>query len=128
MFGRAPTQAWLLTLVCVALLFARIGGVHLHLCFDGSEPPASLHFEDSGHHADHHLADAHNDRDVSLLADALTKTGKLSLDFPLLLAAFCLSLLLCALRPVYRPHQARTLWPPPDFLRPFLRGPPDIAS
>lgn len=128
MFRRAPFKAWLLTLVCVALLFVRLGGAHMHLCFDGSVPPASLHVTDSGHHADHHDGAAHDDRDVWLIGDALTQSGKLGMDLPLLLASVWLMALLFA-RPRLVPAD-----PPPvsgrrlHFLRPLLRGPPLPAS
>lgn len=127
MLPRYRHRLWLLSLLCIAVLVMRVGGAHLHLCFDGSEPPASLHFEDAGHHPDHHVA--HDDVDVSLLADALTKTGKLGLDLPLLLlAAFCLSFLLRASPQAFRRRAALDLRPPPAHLRPLLRGPPAFAS
>lgn len=128
MFDRTPSRIWLLTLVCVALLFARLGGAHLHLCFDGSELPASLHVTDSGHHADHHDGQAHSDRDVSLLGDALTQPGKLGLDLPLLLAAFWLAVLVFARPRMIQADPPRVTISPPRFCRPPLRGPPLHAS
>ena len=117
----------LLTLICAALLFARLGGGHLHLCLDGSEPPASLHVTDSGHHADHHDDQGHDDRDVSLLDDALTKSGKSGLDLPLLLAALWLAVLFARLRITAADPPPRST-SPPRFCRPPLRGPPLHAS
>ena len=116
----------LLTLACVAVLAGRIGGAHLHLCFDGSEPPASLHFNESGHPDDHHLDSAHDDLDISAIGEAIAKAGKVSLDLPALLF---FAFLLCLLAP----SQGRLLLhrsPPrvatPAFLRPPLRGPPGL--
>lgn len=128
MFGRAPSRAWLLTLVCAAMLFARLGGAHLHLCFDGSEPPASLHVTDSGHYADHHDREAHDDRDVSLLGDALIKSDKPGLDLPLLLAAFWLVVLLFARPRMVPADSPQVAVSSPRFFRPPLRGPPLHAS
>ena len=128
MFRRVLFKGWLLTLVCAALLFVRPGGAHMHLCFDGGEPPASLRVTDSGHHADHHDGATHDDRDVWLIGDALTQSGKLDMDLPWLLAAVWLMALLFA-RPGLVPADA----PPASghrlhFLRPLLRAPPLPAS
>ncbi len=128
MFDRTPSRIWLLTLVCVALLCARLGGGHLHLCFDGSEPPVSLHLMYNGQH---HMAgtDAgHQDADVALADEALAKSIQLVLDLP---AALVVALLIWSLRQTRRP-------PAPGFclplffsatrLRPPLRGPPLLIS
>lgn len=129
MFLRCPPRPWLLTLVCVALLFAPLGGAHLHLCLDGSEPPASLHVTDSGHHADHRDDRAHDDRDVSLVGDALTKSGKSGFDLPLLLAALWLvTVLFARLRITAAAASPQRAASPPRFCRPPLRGPPLSSS
>jgi hypothetical protein len=75
----------------VAVLFAGITNAHahVHLCFDGQEPPASVHLSGtSGHHdgvrpADqidgfgHYAGDAdHDDVDLDLANPALAKTVK----------------------------------------------------
>jgi len=128
MFGRTPSSIWLLTLVCAVLLFARLGGAHMHLCFDGSGPPASLHVTDSGHHADHHDREAHDDRDVWPIGDALTQSGKLGMDQPLLLTAFWLVILLFTRPRLVPADPPRVALSPPRFCRPPLRGPPLHAS
>lgn len=114
----------LLLLLGVALLFTRLGGAHLHLCFDGLEPASSLHFIDSGQHADHHAGEEHDDRDVSLIADALAKPIKLSLEVALLLVLMGFGAPLFA--PAIPRHRfaARITASPPFHLRPPLRGPP----
>lgn len=124
-----PPRAFLLTLLCVALLCARVGGPHLHLAFDGGEAPAHVHTEvQTGHHAEHH-GDAHENLDISLIGDALAKSGKLLLDLPvLLLAAFWLSVLFAASRLIVAAGPPRLLTSSIHFLRPPLRGPPLIAS
>lgn len=119
-------QPWLLTLLCVMLLVVRVGGAHLHLCFDGGEPPASLHLMDNGvHHGAPGMDAQHQDADIAVAGEVLVKFAKLGLDLPvLLLAALLVWSLLQAPRqpaPGYRnPLSPSTA----SFLRPPLRGPP----
>lgn len=117
-----------LALMCVALLGARVGGAHLHLCLDGSEPPAALHIEGGEHHDDHHLSGTHDDVDVPLLAEALTKAGKTGFDLPALLLTVWLTFLF--LRRTVQPRVPLPfrLTAFSDFLRPPLRGPPLLIS
>lgn len=80
--------AWI---AAFAVLFAGVTNAHahVHLCFDGQEPPASVHLSDkSGHHDgvrpadhhdgyEHHADDAdHDDVDLDLANPALAKTLK----------------------------------------------------
>ncbi|MBW2281540.1 MAG: hypothetical protein JRG76_14335 [Deltaproteobacteria bacterium] len=53
-------------LLSVALPSVWVAGAHLHLCFDGLEPPVTLHaLVDAGAHAGHHAPDEqHSDSDV----------------------------------------------------------------
>jgi hypothetical protein len=67
----------------VALLFAGLTNAHAHVhyCFDGQEPPASVHLVDSMDHVHaipgHHDDDAeHNDLDVDVPNQALAKACK----------------------------------------------------
>jgi hypothetical protein len=128
MRDRALPNGWLLTLICAALLFARLGGGHLHLCLDGSEPAASLHVANPEHHADHHSDPGHDVRDVSLLDDALTKSGKSDLDLPLLLAALWLMTVLFARLRITAAAPPPPWTSRPRFCRPPRRGPPLHAS
>lgn len=119
------TPHWLL-IVLLAVLVTRLGGAHLHLCFDGQEPPATLHTGDTAEHNHHHLDEQHSDQDVDVLGAVLMKKSSGSADMPVLLAV-CLVLLLLLPRVLGRwpsaafyrisPHQ-------PLRLRPPLRGPP----
>ncbi len=129
MSDRFSPRPFLLTLLCIALLCARVGGPHLHLSLDGGAVPALVHTEvQTGHHAEHH-GDAHENLDISLVGEALAKPGKLLLDLPvLLLAAFWLSVLFAASRPILAAGPSRLLISSTHFLRPPLRGPPLIAS
>jgi len=126
----AKRSRLLVALVCVAMVVLRIGGLHVHMCFDGSEPPMSFHVEDSGiHHLDEVAAGvAHEDREMSLASDLAVK--KPFGDFELsLLAAFCALLLFF----IARPRALLSFAPLPPVrsartrLRPPLRGPPCLA-
>lgn len=124
---RRLRQPWLLALLCALLLVMRVGGAHLHLCFDGSEPPVAVHLLDAGmHHAEPWMNGEPQDKDVAVGEDALTKLPKLGVeDAPLLLLA--VMLLGCLLRtpgaPAWRSTKSlascdiHSLRPPP-------RGPP----
>jgi len=70
----------LLMLLCVALLLMR-SGAHLHLCFDGSEPPVAVHVDDYGqHHTDVGADAVHQDADVLLAGSAMTRSGNTAVD------------------------------------------------
>jgi hypothetical protein len=109
----------------------RIGGLHVHLCLDGSEPPTSLHVADSGmHHVDEPVAASeHADRDVALVSDLVAKKPFGNLDLALLAAFAGLMFFLLA-----RPRELAS-FPPTRarfrsaraHLRPPLRGPPCYA-
>lgn len=122
---RLSTRPWFLILI-FAVLVTRLSGIHLHLCFDGLEPPASIHVVDDPTHNDaHHVEEHHTDKDVEVFDAVLTKS-KGPVDLPILFGA-CL-LLLLLMRPTGRQ------WPPDAFyrvfplrsfaLRPPSRGPP----
>ncbi len=116
---------WILVLALLAFAFGRLTGAHLHLCFDGSEPPLALHTAD-GTHLDHHGGEdlAHDDMDVEPLGDMLAKSAQI-----LLLAVVAFGIWLIALLPPSRRiavafNDSRPPSPPPRFLRPPLRAPP----
>jgi hypothetical protein len=112
-------------LALLAFAFGRLTGAHLHLCFDGTEPPLTLHTADSAH-VDHHAGETHHeDLDVEPIGDLLAKSAQL-----VMLAVFAAAVLLLALlAPPWRLAVAdreslRPPHPPPRFLRPPLRAPP----
>ena len=120
----------LAALVCLALLMMRVGGAHLHLCFDGTEPPASFHvFDVDLHHESPGASVAHQDADVAVTADLYSKPSKAADQLPLapLMA-------IVALASIKQPRQynlrnsARALHGVQEFLRPPLRGPPLLIS
>lgn len=131
MFRDPRLHPWLLTLFCVVLLMVRVDGAHLHLCFDGKEPPASFHLADFGfHYGKTPGVDASDqDADVALAGEALAKQDKSSFDLPLvLLAALLLWALLQAPRRFASPLTTPVVSTTPPFLRPPLRGPPLLTS
>lgn len=130
MFRSNKAQRWLIAMLCIVLLSARVGGAHLHLCFDGLEPPVSMHLADEP--LDHHgpsFTITHHDEDISLVADAIAKSAKPKFDIPPMLLA-ALLLLLLVVRKIRTPSiRRRTLQiaAAPTYLLPPLRGPPLTA-
>ena len=112
-------------IVALAMFGVRLGGIHMHLCYDGQEPPARLHIEhEQGHDAHHHSDESHQDQDVDLLAQAFSKKADLG-ELDVLGATFDVVALLPIGQPV-GPEQLTTVQPtgPPHFTRPPSRGPP----
>jgi len=119
------TMVLLTLLLGVTLLVTRIAGTHLHLCFDGLEPPVSMHLLDVDSHDGGDTE--HNDRNVELPGATLAKASVSLADALLLLAAvLCLALLPDTLRHS-RPLSRLTLFlESTKLLRPPLRGPPAL--
>jgi hypothetical protein len=123
---RGHTQSrFLIALLCIFVVTMRIGGAHVHFCFDGSEPPATLHMssDEGSHHEDEA---AHTDMDVSLSGDTLIKKFESSIQ-PLLLLA--VAILFIRFTPVLTISRTRfnslpRLLSQFAFQRPLLRGPP----
>lgn len=109
--------------LCVALLAVRIAGAHWHLCFDGSEPPATVHVGDGtvGHHGDHRAE--HSDVDLNLVDNGLLKLLGKQLAIALALVAL-FTLLLQPRRSAPIPYRAKCF--PAAYLHqlPPPRGPP----
>ena len=120
----------LLHTALLLLVFCGAGQIHNHVCLDGQEPAALVHFENLGGHPDHHDDDAaHSDIENELLPEGLlTKT--LDQDGPLF--AVALSLVLTERLPLQRPHyllmDATSLHPPPFVLLPPSRAPPAYSA
>lgn len=116
--------ARLILLVCVTLLVTRIAGNHVHLCFDGSEPPMTLHTLDVDHGAD---AATHDDQDIELPSASLAKLVSHGLDAALVAALVLWILPLLAPRRIRVELAKRQLDRSIlDFLKPPLRGPPAL--
>jgi hypothetical protein len=117
-----------LTLISLAIMAMPVSGAHLHLCFDGGEPPTTFHaVEDGSAHADEAAPGAHNDKDVSLqqgVTLAKKQDGAFDLPAALTVAAFVLRLPVTAPAPVVDTDVAS---PPPlrvSRVLPPLRAPP----
>jgi hypothetical protein len=120
----------LFALLCASLVAMRVGGTHLHLCLDGSEPPVSLHVADAAeHHADDAGDTPHLDQDVTLGADLLVKKPFSDLDQSTIAPAFALPLFFVTRTRDVKPAfpQLPRLASNPGRLRPPLRGPPSRA-
>ncbi len=130
MLHDSAIRSWLLALLCAVLLSARADGAHLHLCFDGSEPPVSFHAFDVDLHQDEPQSAApHQDADVGVLGEILTKLLTLDLDLPpVLLAALIGLILLQASRERPQFFERRKAVAAALYLRPPLRGPPHSFS
>lgn len=130
MFRPLNIQRWLVMMLCVILISARVGGAHLHLCFDGQEPPVSMHLADEtfDHHQPTYTA-AHHDEDISLVADAVAKSTKSKIDLPpaLLVALVLLLLLVGQTRTPFLRRSTLRIKAAPACLLPPLRGPPLTA-
>jgi len=118
----------LLWVLAIALLTMRMADAHLHLCFDGSDRPVSLHVADvPTHHGEHDDSSGHQDQDLDFSSPLLIKKGGGSLDDATIavLGAYVLAFVL---------PEIETVTPEFDFstaplvsvfhLRPPLRGPP----
>jgi hypothetical protein len=105
---------------------------HLHLCFDGSEPPTAVHLVDANNHLDDHFnhfddhelpSGDHDDLTVDVADRALAKT--LKPDIAAIDAGFaCVSMTDASIVEALPRAAEIEPHPPPTFLRPLLRAPP----
>lgn len=125
---RRPSLSFI-ALLCVSVLFVRVGGMHLHLCLDGQEEPTEVHWADSGVHNDaDHATTSHEDRDVDM-GEGLSKTAKSIADLSLVfLAAILLTSFASSGRWIPVPLRRVPISRPARSFRPPLRGPPLAAS
>lgn len=114
-----------LALIC--WLLASLGGVCLHLCFDGSEPTSAVYFDtlDSSH-MQHNDDAMHDDANINLNQSILTQLSHFSI--PLIMALVLLMPLLQIQKSsyflflqTYSPRNIFTLSPP-------LRAPPFLHA
>jgi hypothetical protein len=124
--SRSFLRIWI-ALISLAVMAMPVSGAHLHLCFDGSEPPATFHpGEDGSVHNDHADTGAHNDKDVSLQGVALAKKQDGALDLPtaLTVAALVIRMPVTAAVPVFDTDVATLIPLRVARLLPPLRAPP----
>ncbi|NQV70939.1 MAG: hypothetical protein HQ498_13010 [Pseudohongiella sp.] len=65
------TTATVVYILLIVLLSIRLGGAVSHYCFDGLEPPMSIHFDNLNGHDDHEGEVGHTDVEKQLLSDNL---------------------------------------------------------
>lgn len=107
-------------------LLASWSGAHGHFCFDGQEPPVSIHMHVPSEYSDHNSDQNHLDADVDI--GQLAPAKSLKLELPLLLAAAFL-LVVFFYKAVQLPtHYLRFIPAPAADLRPPLRAPPAIPA
>ncbi|MET0532853.1 MAG: hypothetical protein ABW171_01400 [Steroidobacter sp.] len=128
MWRRLRSNPVLLWTVVLAVLAVRLSDTHLHLCFDGQEPPASVHLADASvhHDEDHGDESAHADQDIDPFIGTVVKSDD---DTQPLLAFIVGALLTIDLIPPDPAvpafnREPLTVSDPPFYLRPPLRGPP----
>jgi len=127
MWRRSRSGRLLLWTIVLAVLTVRASDTHLHLCFDGQEPPTSVHFADASiHNDDDHDDENHADKDLDPLVGVLLKSGDADPELALPVSVVALVLLLPLQRDVlpidFDPVPLAA--GPPSHLRPPLRGPP----
>jgi hypothetical protein len=127
MRSRRNTLVHLLALLALAMLIVRGAGGHLHFCFDGSEPPVSMHTLDTEAH--HEAGSSHDDQDVQLPSATLGKQTSQLDDSALLFAFFVGFLITASLVSFSRERRYR----PPAVIAlliplPPLRGPPSAFN
>jgi len=112
--------------VLIIWLLASWSGAHGHLCFDGQEPPISIHMDTLGNHPEHHQDEAHTDKDINLDQAAPTKLPKI--DLPLLIAATLLLAMLFQNLRVFTSYYSCNYVRRRIGLRPPLRAPPVLPA
>lgn len=107
-------------------LLAGWSGLHSHMCFDGQEPPVTVHVHNPGDHADHDISEQHVDADLDLSQPLLIKLVKI--DLPLLIAVALLLAALFEKVSVTRPSYSLNYTSRRSGIRPPLRAPPSLPA
>lgn len=123
---RHSKLALCLWIFAIALVAMRMSGAHVHLCADGQEAAASVHFLDtSPHHAADEAAGDHQDRDVDISSAAIFKKSDTGGDLMPLLFALIILLVLPRVKTFIYPAITVALPVGPRlYFTPPLRGPP----
>lgn len=117
------------TLAFIALtvwLISSWSGAHSHLCFDGQEPPVTVHMDTLGEHLQHASDEQHVDADVDLNQLLIVKIIKV--DLPVLIVAILLLALLFKRHSLLIPFRSLVFYSRVTNLRPPLRAPPVIPA
>jgi hypothetical protein len=112
-------------LLCFWLLVSCVS-IHAHLCFDGQEPPVSVHWQVADGHGDHHSQEVHDDQDIELQQWVITKINKLDFFLPLLVAVVFFLISLAAFNSffIYSNFYLQSQ----SGLRPAVRAPPFFSA
>ena len=116
-------------IICAVLLlwlFASLSGMHAHYCFDGLEPPVSVHFEVANGHSDHADETAHIDVDNKSPQVIAAKIFNIDLLF-LFAALLLIALWPLALSQRFNFSNTPSSWLAVFALRPPLRAPPVLT-
>jgi hypothetical protein len=116
----------LVFLALVIWLIASWSGAHGHLCFDGQEPPMTVHMDMLGDHPEHNIDEKHFDADLDVGQFVLAKLVKI--DLPLLIATALLLVLLFKQPTIFVAFYSRLFISRIIGLRPPLRAPPAIPA
>lgn len=128
MWRRLRINPLLLWTVVLAVLAVRLTDTHLHFCFDGQEPPTTVHVADASVHHDeeHHDGSAHADKDINPFVGTLVKSDDDAQPIFALIVGTLLTIDLLSPdhgTPLFDRESAAT-GRPPYYLTPPLRGPP----
>lgn len=117
-----PRNTKLVFIALILWLAAGWTGAHGHFCFDGLEPPISIHLGITGEHLVDHADEQHLDMDFDLSETPLAKLVKIDLSL-LFVVAFSLLILISSPR-IYCSFYAARYIRRIAGLRPPLRAPP----
>ena len=70
-FENSTSTTAIVYLLLLVFLSLRIGGAVSHYCFDGMEPPVTIHFDNLNGHIEHDGEAGHNDMEKQVLSDNL---------------------------------------------------------
>lgn len=117
----------ILALMALAIwLLASWSGAHGHLCFDGQEPPVTVHMELLGDHPEHGDNERHVDADLDVSQLLIVKLVKI--DLPLLMVAALLLVLLFKQSSTLTVFYFRIFSSRLIGFRPPLRAPPALPA
>lgn len=116
-------------LLCVfawMLVILRVADAHAHLCFDGKEPPATIHVADLGSHPceTDPVTDHSGDKDIQPAAEVLLKKASFDEFWLPSVAIPAAAIVLQSYDEVALPGSQLAHAGPVVFFRPPLRGPP----
>ncbi len=115
------------TIVFMALaiwLITSWSGAHRHICFDGQEPPVTVHMELIGDHPEHDANEKHVDANFDLNQLLIIKLVKI--DLPFLIATVLLLIVLLKECVTFTSFYSRVFSSHLIGLRPPLRAPPAV--